>query len=349
MTEFNLSAAQGGLCDELDAEPISQTEEAVLARKADGTLIEITPDGEVRDPDEQAAPPPPEEIDGEAEEIPLDTSEQATPEEIEAAKPTAVELAVDVADPNDVYRVMDRADEVLILDELQERALDTFVYSFTSGGQRQTDLTVAGVSEAVRLMNERGGAQIGISEQPPVVERETRGGEEYVRVMVFARDTRRPGSGRWGTAIEPVNFQDTKRKGQWDKFAFTKALNKAERNALKKQIPEDFRQTIIAQYLGTHHMQELKPLDALKVTGGGPLAELPPPLDDDKAKAIKAEILDRYKRLRELNRLKCPPAKLNAYLGKAETESHERMELLRDTFDNWIEEEEGRLGEATPA
>lgn len=343
MTAPKPSEAQIATLEELPAETVSLTEEGLLARTPEGKMVTITADGEwsaVEDP----VPPEPEVIDAEAEEVPVDAGDpsEASPDEVEAAKPDAIDLVVDPSDPDSVYRVMDRADEVLILDELQERALDTFVYSFTNKkGERFTDLSVGGVNETVRLMNERGGTQIGVSEQPPVVERFKNAEEDFIRVLVFARDGRHAGSGRWGTAVEPE-----KQKGKWDKFAFTKALNKAQRNALKMQIPEDYRQTIIAQYLGTHHMQELKALDPRKQIGAGEVAELPPALDDDRAKAIRAEIHERFGRLRKLNRLKCPAAKLNAFLTKAETESHERMELLRDTFDEWIAEEEKRRAPA---
>lgn len=332
--------AQAGIIDELEGVVVSTTDEAILVKKSDGTFVEVTPDGEVRDPDETPVPEP-EEIDG-ADATALEPGE-ASNEEIEAAKPTAIELAVDPSDPTDVFRVMDRADEVLILEELQERALGTFVYSFESGGQRMTDLTVAGVNEAVRLMNERGGTQIGISEQPPVVEQLRRGEVDYVRVLVHARDTRRPGSGRWGTAVEPDKHLGGKSKGQWDKFAFTKALNKAERNALKKQIPEEFRQTIIAQYLGTHHMRTLEPLQV--VGSRAPALAMPPIIEDEKAEALKREIQEGYEKLRALNKLRMPPASYNSWLDQVLRESHERMEVFRDNINQWVEEEEGRLAE----
>ena len=344
--------AQKVIVDERQATVLQEPSEEspnILVRDGEGQLFEIDPEGDILETDR--TPPPIEEvIDAEAEELPpVDGTEDATAEEIEAAKPTAIELAVDPADPHSVYRVMDRADELLILEELQGRALQTFVYSFTSGGKRQTDLTVAGVNECVRLMNERGGTQIGISNNAPVVEHEQRAGEEYVRVLVFARDGRLPGSGRWGTAVEPVNHQDDKRKGKWDKFAFTKALNKAQRNALKMQIPEDFRQTIIAQYLGTVHHQQLKSIDQLKIAGGG-TAELPsgPVLDDERAELLREEINDRYRRLRELNALKLPPALKTQRLKQAEADGHERMEAFRDTIDDWIREEGERLAEQGP-
>lgn len=338
MSDVNPTAAQSGVMDELNADPVSQTEDCILAKKPDGAFVEITPEGETRDPDQ----PPPGPVDEEAlsGEIVTDGS-QVSSEEVEAAKPTDIELAVDPSDPNDLYRKMDRADEVLILEELQERALQTFVYSFESSGSRKTDLTVAGVNEAIRLMNERGGTQIGISEQAPIVEREEQGGKEYIRVMVFARDTRMPGSGKWGTAVEPLHFSN----GNWDKFAFTKALNKAERNALKKQIPEDFRQTIIAQYLGTVHQKELKSIEELRVAGGGSAAELPsgPILDDEKAEVLRDEINTLYRELREINPLKWPPAAKTQHLRQAEGDSHERMETLRDTVQDWLQTERERV------
>lgn len=344
MTELTPTEAQITTLKSLPAETVTLAEDHLLAKRPDGTMVTILDDGdwsEVEDP----APPEPEVIDGTAEEVPVDVGDpsEASPEEIEAAKPDALELMVDPRDPDSVYRVMDRADEVLILDELQERALDTFVYSFTSGGKRMTDLTVAGVNESVRLMNERGGTQIGISEQAPVVDHETRAGEEYVRVMVYARDGRAAGSGRWGTAVEPCDHQDQKRKGQWDKFAFTKALNKAQRNALKMQIPEDFRQTIIAQYLGTHHMQELKPLTAIGAGTAALVAETGPVLEDERAEQLRQEITEGYRDLRKLNRIKFPPAKKGAYIRKAEGEGHDKLEGLRDLVQDWIEEEEKRL------
>lgn len=338
MADIAPTPAQSGVMDELEADAVSQTEDCILAKKPDGTFVEILPDGETRDPDS----PPPGPVDEEVVEGEVVTDgSQVSGDEIEAAKPTSVELAVDPSDPADVFRKMDRADEVLILEELQERALQTFVYSFESSGSRKTDLTVAGVNEAIRLMNERGGTQIGISEQPPIVDREEQGGKEYIRVMVFARDARMPGSGKWGTAVEPL-FDS---KNRWDKFAFTKALNKAERNALKKQIPEDFRQTVIAQYLGTVHQQELRSISELKVAGGGSAAELPsgPILEGDEAEVLREEINTAYRELREINPLKWPPAAKTQHLRQAEGDSLERMEALRDTVSDWIRQERERV------
>jgi hypothetical protein len=331
--DFDPTPAQSGLLDEHEAEPLSQTPAGIVAKKPDGTMIEITPEGEVNDVENDERPSPvelePGVIDGFATEIPVEEGEP-NPEDF---KPPEVALAVDTRDSADVYRAMDRNDEVLILEELMGRAIKTMLYSFSQSGTLMTDFTVGGVNETIRLMNERGGTQVGISSQQPIVDEFTENNEKYYRVMVFARDGRHPESGRWGTAVEPAMMEKKDGKKKWDKFALTKALNKAQRNALRAFIPEDFRQTIIAMYLDKGSVRELKPL------GGGAVAELPPALDDERAQALKAEIHDAYKALNALNRLRMPPARFNGFLTRAETESHERLEAFRDQIKQLVDEE----------
>lgn len=303
--------------DALKAEALVETEAGLIAKEPDGSMVEITSDGTVREVTEVDDRPAPVEVDADPEEF----------------KPPEVALAVDTRDSTDVYRAMDRNDEVQILDELMGRAIKSMLYSFEQKGQLLTDFTVAGVNETIRVMNERGGTQVGISEQPPIVDEFTEGEERYFRCLVFARDARFPESGRWGTAVEPV-MMVTKAKGKiWDKFALTKALNKAQRNALRAFIPEDFRQTIIAMFLQQGRVEKLQPL------GGGAVAELPAPIDDERAQALKIEIHDAYRELKELNPLKMPPARFNAFLTRAETDSHERMEAFRDQIRQLTDEE----------
>lgn len=261
--------------------------------------------------DERAEPPSeapePDVVDSEAVE---------EPEGPEDFKPP--ETALEVRGAEDVYRAMDRADEELILDELQGKPLEVYVYDFGTGKKRVTDLTVAGVNEAVRLLNERGGSAIRISSQQPVVEEFTEDGKRYVRVMVYAEDGR--GShGAWGVATEPLHMEMKNGEKSWDKFAATKALNKAERNAKKKMIPEEFRQTIIATARQEGKVKELKSAAA------GDLPELPPPLEDEKADELREKIRAAFRELQEINRMALPPARFNAYMTRAE-HSHERLE-----------------------
>jgi hypothetical protein len=330
------SPAQSGIMDELKAEPLRQTEAGIIARKEGGEIVEITPDGEIRDPNADQPPGPitMEEVAGEL--VPADVSDA------DAFKPPETTLAV-VSD-DDVFRAMDRADEMLILDEIQGRALDTWVYSYTNKrNELITNLSVHGVNETVRLLNERGGLQLGISEQPPLVDEKTEAdGKSYYRVMVFARDGRKPHTGRWGTAVEPKMMEFRKGGEGWDKFALTKALNKAQRNALAMLIPEDFRAHIIAQALGHGRVQKLLPAAAPTAA----LEEGKPVLADERAEELKKEIRDAYSELKELNRQAIRPGHYNTMLSSAERESHERLEELRDHVISAVEYERGKAEEA---
>lgn len=360
MSDFDLTPAQAGIADENDLKVLRPTVEGkVLAVSPNGDLSEITPDGEVlsgefdnvedypgAEPvDLPPAPPPPESVMEPS--TPLDPSPPEVPVSLEAPgeepdpedyKPPEVALAVDTRDEADVYRAMDRHDELLILDELQGRAIKTMVYSFESGGQLLTDLSVHGVNETVRLMNERGGCQIGISPSiEPIVNEVREGEEDYYQVLVFACDARFPSTGRWGTATEPKVMQRRNGDRVWDKFALTKALNKAERNALKKQIPEDWRQFIIAQATNQDRVEYLRPL------GSGAVAELPPAIQGERADLLRKEIHEAYAELKELNRLAMPPGRFNGWLTRVETESEERMEAFRDQLRGLVDGEKERL------
>jgi hypothetical protein len=260
---------------------------------------------------------------GTAVEVPL--AEGETPSDF---APASEELMVR-EDEGDLYRVMDRADEALILEEIQGNTLATMLYSFPQQGNVVTDLSVKGVQEIIRLLNERGGAKIGIADTPPVIQ-ET---EDSWRVMVRAVDGR-TGVGRWGIAEQP-KVMDTKKGPLKDKFALTKALNKAERNALAKMIPEQFKQTVIAQFLGTPEaVKTLKPVDAKT-------AELAAPLADEEAVQLQAQIHDRYDKFKALGQphtMRMTPAAFNHYLTVASS-SHQNMRALIEHIETITAEE----------
>jgi hypothetical protein len=294
--------------------PIMQEDKRLLVGLPDGSNVLIGPRGKVEevgsDPVSEMETEKP--IEGHAEEIPL--AEGETPSDF---APASEELMVR-EDEGDLYRVMDRADEALILEEIQGNTLATMLYSFPQQGNVVTDLSVKGVQEIIRLLNERGGAKIGIADTPPVIQ-ET---EDSWRVMVRAVDGR-TGVGRWGIAEQP-KVMGTKKGPLKDKFALTKALNKAERNALAKMIPEQFKQTVIAQFLGTPEaVKTLKPVDAKA-------PELAPPLQDEEATQLQAQIHDRYDKFKALGQpytMRMTPAAFNVYLSTAES-SHQRMRDL---------------------
>lgn len=278
-----------------------------------------------------APDPAPEEAEGGSE------AQEAAPEIADADefKPPAAELVA--LDSQDVFRAMDRADELQILDELQGRALEVMVYSFSSGGKQLTDLSYAGVREVVRTLNVRGHTRIKISgATPPLVDEVSEDGDSYVRVMIYAED-QSTGSGQWGVATEPKHMK--KRNGDvvWDKFALTKALNKAQRNAMKALIPLEMQQTVVAQYLGDN--AKVKKIQA--GPGAQHLAELPPPLTDPRADAQKQEAREVYDSIKAEDRTALLPAAFHAYLVRAE-HSHERL-------DEFLEYLRQRLAEVTEA
>lgn len=292
----------------------------LIVEMADGGKVLIGPRGGV---DEVGSNPVEKPIEGEAEEIPVP---DADPEDF---KPPAEELMVR-EDEGDLYRVMDRADEALILEEIQGNTLATMLYSFPQGGSVVTDLTVHGVTEIVRLLNERGGAKIGIAPDPPAIS-ET---EDGYRVMVRAIDLR-TGVSRWGIAEQEKQMKSGQQMIR-DKFALTKALNKAERNALAKMIPEQFKQTVIAQFLGTPEaVKTLKPVET------GAAAKVEPPLKDDEAVQLQAQIHDRYDKFKALGQphtMRMTPAAFNAYFSVAAS-SHQNMRALIAHIETITEEE----------
>lgn len=254
----------------------------------------------------------------------LEATPAPDPADVAESRPLPGDLVVRGTD--DVFRVMDRADEIQILDELQTRPIGEMVYSFSpaGGGAKVTDLSYAGVREVVRTLNRGGYTAIRIGQGQPIVDEITEEGESYYRVMVYAEDGK-TGAGQWGTAVEPKHIQKRNGDRPWDKFALTKALNKAQRNAMKALLPVEFTETIKALYL--------KDMKRVREIAAGPgaeaAAELPPPLDTPEANAKKAEARELYDELRALDATAILPAQFHWNLARAE-HSLERL-------DDWLD------------
>ncbi|VVB53373.1 Uncharacterised protein [uncultured archaeon] len=126
------------------------------------------------------------------------------------------------------YQMMDRADEEQILAELNglpDDVLDTMVYSFPSGGKRITGLSWVGTKT---LIVEAGNYAI---EDPHIVET-----ADAFRVVCRARDLTR-NIALYGAAEVPKRMKT--RDGEIeDPFALSKALSKAQRNALQNLLPK---------------------------------------------------------------------------------------------------------------
>lgn len=284
------------------------------------------------------------------------TADELTPEQVQDYLPDTAALVIrDQNDEHEVFRVLDAHDEQMILQEAQRRLLKASLYDFPQGGQRIVDLSYQGVNELVRLMNATGRCKIAVDKDSlhveTVVEDAGNGPEPFLVATVYAADAV-TGYGQFGTSSEPQRLrlkQSTadkrRRAGEripedntvFDVFARAKAVNKAQRNALKVFIPEEIRQTLIAQYAGdTSRVQRIQTEQEQK------MLELPPPLTDERALALSAKADGIYDRIRELGggrgKVEFPPGQYAAWKLQA-VHSHELLEKLVD----YLEKREGEI------
>jgi hypothetical protein len=233
------------------------------------------------------------------------------------------ELVVRLDDPqNDVFRVMDAYDEAQILDELEGRPSKKMVYSFDGNA----GLSYSGVSEAVRTLNSRGLTQIRVAKDVTPMLREVTETDEngetitYVEVLVYGEDLARQQKFQ--------TFRDKTKTPKLDKFATTKALSKAQRNAQLELIPMMFREILIA-------LAQQDPRTVQVLRSGMPStadAQLGAPLQDERAVELAEEIRVAYDEVKALpgGPRKMPPGKFNAKLTRARATDHKSMEELRD-------------------
>jgi hypothetical protein len=137
------------------------------------------------------------------------------------------------------YEVLDQVDDQAIIEMMTGQAIKDYVYSFKQGGRTVEGLTLAGINEAA---NRRGGIQVDD------LQYEER--EHSWNVVVKATDTL-TGSSRWG-ACEQAKMAG----GRPDQFAFTKAVHKAQRNAVKQLLPMSVIREVLDFYL---HRQAERP------------------------------------------------------------------------------------------
>ena len=265
---------------------------------------------------------------------------------------------MDLAVPEDqrVYQALTAADERQIIAEIEGRALGAMVYSFPSEGGKATGLSWKGVQEAVRQMNTRNMGRIKIAREPSpsfeeiTVEVDTgkRGDDGQpikesrcaVRCTVYGED-QVYGSARFGTATQLRDFKSKKKdkKGNpiWfsDSFADAKALSKAQRNAMEGMLPLELVEELKAAYIGKGSVEYI---DAVAVD----VTDMPPALDDEKAKTVGDEIRSLYAHFKKVHpegMKAMPPAEFNRYFVAAQ-HSHERLEDFKSHMEQRVEEAE---------
>lgn len=134
--------------------------------------------------------------------------------------------------PNELFITFERSDDSAIMDELQGAVVDEYVYSFRQGSSIVTGLSLPGVMAVAQRLG-------GITCGQPIWTIT----DDEITCDISATD-HKVGLTVWGTATAPY---DEYNKGTRDKFARAKALSKAQRNAIRKVIPE----TIATQMLKT--------------------------------------------------------------------------------------------------
>jgi hypothetical protein len=185
------------------------------------------------------------------------------------------------------YEVVDQVDDQAIVELMTGQTIQDYVYSFKQGGRVVEGLTLAGINEAA---NRRGGIQV---EEVKYEELD----HSWI-ATVKAVDTI-TGSSRWGAYEQP------KMNGSRpDPFAFTKAVHKAQRNAIKQLIPVPVIRDVLNFYLhrkaegGNPKQQQQAPQSGDNITNAQKAAfaianNLSEPLEK---KGIKANLWDYIKR-----------------------------------------------------
>ena len=146
--------------------------------------------------------------------------------------------------PPEAYELLDQRDEAQILAEIKGQIINEMFYSFRIGGKEVTGISWVGTKEIARQYGNVHMDFVDLKDMDT----------EYMAI-VRATDTR-TGTGMLGTSIQSkqMEIHDLDKDGKWlkdengryithlepDKFASTKAISKAQRNAIRAIIPERF-------------------------------------------------------------------------------------------------------------
>lgn len=255
-----------------------------------------------------------------------------------------------IAEPVQTFAVLDRHDELAVLQELKRRGVKRLFYDFGKGSDRKVDLSIYGVLEAVGLMNRTGKVQIRVDRGSLKIERETIDGEDYYVAQVFAEELV-TGFGVFGVARQPLRMKvkpetaaRMEKEGKtvvdgkiFDEFARTKVASKAQRNALGQCVPQLIRGAMIAWA-----RQDAQLVKVIEVgVGAADVAELPPPAQGEEADGLRAEIEAAYVELRTIAPMAKLPGRYHAELRAAE-HSVETLRAFRDSVRSQTDHERAK-------
>jgi len=176
--------------------------------------------------------------------------------------------------PTVEYEVIEQADDRAIIEMMTGQTIQDYVYSFKQGGRVVEGLTLAGINEAA---NRRGGIVV---EDIQFEDKD----DSWIAI-VKATDTF-TGSSRYGA------FEQPKKTGSRDDpFAFTKAIHKAQRNAVKQLLPVPIIREVLNYYLHGKKPPSLQAQTALPIGPGRTVG--------DKAENAQKSVFAMASKLRE--------------------------------------------------
>ena len=218
---------------------------------------------------------------------------------------------------------MDAHDAARLVERLTRQAQEANLgkrWVYTLPGGKGSGLTIDAVQDITQQMNWTGKCAIGIDPstlQVEVIEADEGHGDEKFWVATVAAVDRRTGVHQIGTSMEPQNMRLKGGGTKFDRFARTKAIGKAQRNAMEQFIPETVKLTLISMAEGRPEL-----IERIETAAEAKMREMPAPLDTPEAKALTAEMAGIYDEIRGLGggrgKVLLPPGRYNAALVHAQ-------------------------------
>lgn len=180
--------------------------------------------------------------------------------------------------PPQAYELMEARDEEQILAEIKGNIITEMFYSFRMDGREVTGISWVGTKEVAR---QYGGIDMNLVRVDDL-------GAAYVAVAK-ATDTRR-GVSLLGSAMQSKTMA-VKGEEQEDRFAYTKAVSKAQRNAIRAIIPEKYLLEMYQLFRKGCKPAARKSVDAEAHPVEEPAQPPAPPAEDDETRRVQ-EVLE---------------------------------------------------------
>jgi hypothetical protein len=161
--------------------------------------------------------------------------EEKPPKKKEEPKPAQALSVLD--SKTQAFDLMNQRDDSQVLLEIQGGFMEEFVYSFPTKEGKVTGLSWVGTKEVARQMG-----NISV-EDCDIMETDT-----TFRVKCRAKDIKRNVT-MFGVAEQSKNMRLKSGEQQVDMHSLSKAVSRAQRNAIRGLIPEIFIKKMIEQYL----------------------------------------------------------------------------------------------------